>query len=146
MERAYTELTGVVAVYKPCRTRTPGIVARVVHNSQDFLGRICKSQRREAPDTGLEVLQNFKGFRVLWHGLHSIINRNSRPRFENAVPVPQWFEALAYRTYRTFRCSRECPTDLTDVPSTGKTQVSVHGLGCAKGNTHDRGGGVLFEI
>ena len=33
VERAHTELTGVPAEYNPCRTGTPGIVARVVHKS-----------------------------------------------------------------------------------------------------------------
>ena len=49
--RGRTELTEVPGGYKKCCTRTPGIVARRVQNS-------------EVPGTAMNVLQNSQKFRV----------------------------------------------------------------------------------
>ena len=67
----------------------------------------------------MEVLQNFQKFRVLCHGRTGLTEVSGR--YENAVPVPRVFVALAYRTYRSSGYGYECPTiEHTEVPGTGK--------------------------
>ena len=67
----------------------------------------------EVPGTGMNVLQNFQNFRVLWHG------RTELPevpgRYKNAVPVPRVFVAPAYRTSRSSGYGYECPTEVSGV-------------------------------
>ena len=49
-------------------------------------------------------------------------------RYENAVPVPRVFVAVAYRSYRSSGYGYECPTELTEIPGTRITQVNtLHG-------------------
>ena len=63
-----TELTEVPGGYERCCTRTPGIVARGVQDSQTVWVRVCMSYRtNRSSGTGMKVLQNFQKFRVLWH-------------------------------------------------------------------------------
>ena len=64
-----TEITEVPGGCKRCCTRTPGIVARGVRNSQKFKVRVWMSYRtNRSSGTGMKVLRNFQKFRVLWHG------------------------------------------------------------------------------
>ena len=49
--------------------------------------------------TGMKVLQKIQKFRVLWHGRTELPEVPNR--YENAVPVPRVFVALAYRTSRS---------------------------------------------
>ena len=51
----------------------------------------------EAPGTGMKVLQNFQKFPVLWHGHTELAEVPGR--YENVVPVPREYVALAYRSY-----------------------------------------------
>ena len=51
----------------------------------------------KVPGTGMEVLQNFQKFRVLWHGCTELTGFPGR--YENAGP--RVFVALAYRTYKS---------------------------------------------
>ena len=67
------------------------------------------------------------------HGRTELTEVSSR--YENAVPVPRVFVALAYRTSRSSGYGYECPTERTEVPGTGNTQVN-NGLG----------GEVRFEV
>ena len=71
----------------------------------------------------MKVLQNFQKFRVLWHGRRQLTEVPGR--YENAVSVPRVFVALAYRTYRSSGYGYQCPTELTEVPGTGSTQVNT---------------------
>ena len=74
---------------------------------------------------------------VLWHGCTECTGVPGR--YGNAGPVPRVFVALVYRTCRSSGYGREYPTDLTKNPSTGKSQVNTHDLGCAQVNTHGSG-------
>ena len=66
----------------------------------------------------MKVLQNFQKFRVLWYGRTELTEVPGR--YENAVPVPRVFVALAYRTYRSSEYGYEYPTEFTEVPRTVK--------------------------
>ena len=93
----HTDLTEIPGGCKTQCTRTPGIVARVLQNSQKF--RVRLTEVPEVPDRGMKVLQNFKNFRVLWHGRTELTEVPGR--YKHAVPVPRVFVARAYRTYRS---------------------------------------------
>ena len=79
-------------------------------------GYECPTELPGVPGTGMKVLQNFQKFRVLWHGRTDLTEVQGR--YENAVPVPRVFVALAYRTYRSSGYGYECPTELAEVPGT----------------------------
>ena len=112
-----------VRVWKCYRTHiSSGYCGTGVHNSQKFragkksavtvprvlwdgtyrtyrssgYGYECGTELPEVPGTGTKVLQNFQTFRVLWHGRTELTEVPGR--YENAVPVPQIFVALTYRT------------------------------------------------
>ena len=79
-------------------------MARGVENSQNSgYGYECPTELTDVPGTGLEALQNFQKFRVLWHGRTELTQVAGR--YKNAVPVPRvlWHDR----------------TDLTEVPDTG---------------------------
>ena len=70
----------------------------------------------EVPGTGMNVLQNFQKFRVLWHGRTELTEVPGR--YKNAVPVPRVF------VHRR--------TELPELPGTGmsvlhKLQMSFVG-------------------
>ena len=111
-------------------TEVPGIVARayrtqkssgwVQHILYPYFG-YCGTDRTELteiPGTGMKVLLNFRKFWVLWHGRTELTEVPGR--YENAVPVSLVFVALAWRTYRSSGYGYEYPTELTEVPGTGK--------------------------
>ena len=82
-----TELTEVPGRYKQCCSRTPGIVARGVHNSHrtSMYAYERHAELTEVQSTGIKVLQNSQKFRVLWHGRTEL--REVPCRYKNAVPV-----------------------------------------------------------
>ena len=66
VERAYITHRSTGRVQRCC-TRTPGIVARGVENSQSS-GYGYESYRiNKSSGTGMKVMQKFHKFRVLWH-------------------------------------------------------------------------------
>ena len=66
-----------------------------------------RTELTEVAGTGMEVLQNFQKFRVLWHGRTELAEVPGR--YKNAVPVP--------------RVLWHGRTDLTEVPSSGMNVV-----------------------
>ena len=83
-----TELAQVPGGYKKCCTRTLGIVTRGVQtHRRSGYGYECPTELTEVPSTGMKVLQNFRKFRVLWHGRTELTEVPGR--YENAVPVPR---------------------------------------------------------
>ena len=52
----------------------------------------------------MKVLQKVRG---MWRGRAEVPEVPGR--YENAVPVPEYFAALAYRTHRRSGCGYECP-------------------------------------
>ena len=75
----------------------------------------------------MKVFQNFQKFRVLWHRRAEL--REFPGRYKNAVSVPRVFVAPAYRTYRDSGYRYESPTEFTEVPGTGNTQVNTRPRG-----------------
>ena len=67
----------------------------------------CHTALTEVPGTGMNVLQNFQNFRVLWHGFTKLAEVPGK--YKNAVPVPRllWHGCI----------------DLTEVPGTGMNVV-----------------------
>ena len=57
-----------------------------------------RTELTEVSGTGMKVLQIFQKFRVLWHARTELTEVSGR--YENVVPAPRVFVALAYRTYR----------------------------------------------
>ena len=81
--------------------------------------KVVQNLEPEVAGTGMKVFQNFQEFRVLWHGRTELTGVPGR--YENAVPVPRVFVALAYRTSRTSGYGYECPrTGFPEVPGKGK--------------------------
>ena len=66
-----------------------------------------RTKLTEVSGTGMNVLQNFQKFRVLWHGRPDLTEVPGR--YTNAVPVP--------------RVLWHGRTDLTEVPGTGMNVV-----------------------
>ena len=100
-------------------TEVPGIVtwAYRTHRSSGWVQKTlysypvnCVTERTElteVPGTGMNVLQNFQKFRVLWYGRAELPEVPGR--YRNAVPVPRllWYGR----------------TDPTQVPGTGMNVV-----------------------
>ena len=83
-----------------CCTRTPGIVKRVVQNSQKFRVRVWKYYRTSR--SRARVRKCYRSSRSFGYCGTGIQNLTEVPgRYENAVPVPRVFVALTYRTYRS---------------------------------------------
>ena len=103
-----------VRVWKCCRThRSSGYCGTGIQNSQKFragtkndvpvprvlwhgayrthkrsgFGYECPTELTEVPGTGMNVLENFKKFRVLWHARTELAEVPGR--YKNAVPVPR---------------------------------------------------------
>ena len=105
--------------YKKWCARTPGIVARGVHNWQRC-GYECAAELTEVAGTGMKVLQNFQKFRVLWDGRTELAEVLGR--YKNAVPVPRVRVWMSYRTHRSSLYGYERCTQLTEVTGTGNTR------------------------
>ena len=110
----HTELAEVAGGYKTCCTRTPGIVARTLQNSQSSgYGYESLTELPDVPGTGMKILQNFQNFRVLWHGRIELPEVPGR--YKHAVPIPRVFVVPAYRTSMSSGYAYGCPTEPTEV-------------------------------
>ena len=75
----------------------------------------------------MEILQNLQKFRVRYGSVTKltevpgIVARAYRThkRYENDIPVPRVFVALAYKTSRSSGYGYECHTELPEVAGTG---------------------------
>ena len=73
------------------------------------------------------ILQNLQKFRVRFGSVTELTEVPGivarayiiHIRYENDVPVPRVFVALAYRTSRSSGYGYECRTELPEVPGTG---------------------------
>ena len=73
------------------------------------------------------ILQNLQKFRVRYESVTEltdvpgIVARAYRThiRYQNDIPVPRIFVALAYRTSTSSGYGYECDTELPEVPGTG---------------------------
>ena len=86
--------------------------------------RVCEGMgvlqnSQKVSGTGMDLLQNFQKFRVLWHRYSLQNSRKFRAGTKHAVPVPRVLWHRSYKTHRSSRNGCESLNELPQVPGTG---------------------------